>query len=61
VAEEQSGQDGNGGQIEVGYLDLTGVSTVNVTIGAGGAGGAAGGVAGRVGGRGEVIVEYKAG
>ena len=27
---------GNGGQIKVGYLDLTGYSTINVQIGAGG-------------------------
>ena len=49
---------GLGGVITVGYLDLTGVSTVNVTIGAGGTGSANGG---GNGGRGEVIVEYVAG
>lgn len=48
--------DGNGGQVEFDYVDLTGVSSVNVTIGAGGTGqGGAGD-----GGRGEVIVEYRA-
>jgi hypothetical protein len=54
------GDPGRGGVISVGYLDLTGVSTVNVTIGAGGSGGSGGG-AGGAGGRGEVIVEYVAG
>jgi hypothetical protein len=59
---EASGQSGNGGLITVAYLNLSGISTVNVTIGAGGAGGAASpGVAGGAGGRGEVIVEYLAG
>jgi hypothetical protein len=48
---------GSGGAIKVGYVDLTGVSTVNVVIGAGGAGGSSAGS----GGRGEVIVEYLAG
>jgi len=51
------GPDGKSGVVTVGYLDLTGISTVNVTIGAGGA---ASGDAG-AGGRGEVIVEYVAG
>lgn len=51
---------GRGGLITVAYLDLTGVSTVNVTIGLGGTGGA-GGTPGGAGGRGEVIVEYVAG
>jgi hypothetical protein len=56
------GQPGNGGLITVAYLNMTGISTVNVTIGAGGAAGAAGnGTAGAAGGRGEVIVEYVAG
>jgi hypothetical protein len=53
--------NGNGGFTTVSYLDLTGVSTVNVTVGAGGAGGTSGaGGAGGAGGRGEVIVEYVA-
>lgn len=48
-----------GGKITVAYLNLSGISTVNVTIGAGGtAGGSPGG---RAGGSGEVIVEYVAG
>jgi hypothetical protein len=47
----QTGSTGTGGEIKISYIDLTGVSTVEVTIGAGGASG---------GGRGEVIVEYKA-
>jgi hypothetical protein len=52
------GSTGGGGKITVAYLDLTGISTVNVTIGAGGA--ATGGTGSAVGGRGEVIVEYVA-
>jgi len=54
--------DGNGGAKIVSYLNLTGVSTVNVTIGAGGSGGAGyvAGANGAAGGRGEVIVEYVA-
>jgi hypothetical protein len=55
-----NGSTGGGGAITVEYLDLTGISTVNVTIGAGGAGGASTGPGG-AGGRGEVIVEYVAG
>jgi hypothetical protein len=50
-----TGCNGNGGQIVVAYVDLGGISTVNVTVGAGGTGG------GGAGGRGEVIVEYVAG
>lgn len=48
------GSDGSGGQITVAYLNLTGISTVNVTIGAGGSGSGSS----SAGGRGEVIVEY---
>jgi hypothetical protein len=57
-----AGAPGQGGQIVVSYLNLTGISTVNVTIGAGGTGGTAGGAAqaGSVGGQGEVILEYVA-
>jgi hypothetical protein len=58
--QDKVGMDGTGGAITVAYLNLTGISTVNVTIGAGGAGGAAGTQAGGSGGRGEVIVEYVA-
>ena len=50
---------GHAGKVTVAYLDLTGISTVNVTIGAGGGGGG-GQVDGGAGGRGEVIVEYVA-
>jgi len=50
------GGAGAGGRVTVQYLNLTGISTVNVTVGAGG-GGVNGGSAG---GRGEVIVEYVA-
>jgi hypothetical protein len=59
--DRQNGETGNGGAITVGYLNLAGVSTVNVTIGAGGAGVSGTGGAGGAGGRGEVIVEYVAG
>jgi hypothetical protein len=52
------GSTGGGGKIEIAYLNMTGISTVNVTIGAGGA--ATGGTGSSVGGRGEVIVEYVA-
>jgi hypothetical protein len=57
-----AGAPGQGGQIVVSYLDLTGISTVNVTIGAGGSGGTGGsnGRPGGVGGQGEVILEYVA-
>lgn len=54
-----NGNNGSGGEIRTAYLDLTGVSTVNVTIGAGGSG-VSGPPAGGAGGRGEVIVEYVA-
>jgi hypothetical protein len=54
-----AGTTGGGGEIKIAYLDLTGISTVNVTIGAGGSGGGTTGFAsGGAGGRGEVIVEY---
>jgi hypothetical protein len=59
VSDTETAGDGAGGKITVAYLDLTGVSTVDVTIGAGGT--TAGSPAGTVGGRGEVIVEYVAG
>jgi len=51
------GLSGTGGAITVAYLDLSGVTTANVTVGAGGAGGGNGGD----GGDGVVIVEYRAG
>ena len=58
----QSGTDGRGGQIVVAYLDLEGISTVNVTIGAGGSAGSTYFTwQAAAGGRGEVIVEYVAG
>jgi len=56
-----AGISGNGGAVTVSYLNLSGISTVDVTIGAGGGGGAAGRLnsgPGGAGGRGEVIVEY---
>jgi hypothetical protein len=54
------GANGNGGFITVSYLNLTGISTVNVTIGDGGAGGS-GTNNGGPGGRGQVVVEYVGG
>jgi len=53
------GSTGTGGVITVAYLDLDGISTVNVTIGAGGARGG-NPPRGGLGGDGEVIVEYVA-
>jgi hypothetical protein len=54
------GSTGTGGEVNVAYLDLDGISTANVTIGAGGSGGG-GNPSGGTGGDGEVIVEYVAG
>jgi hypothetical protein len=54
------GSTGGGGKITVAYLNLTGISTVNVTIGAGGSGTTGGNANGGDGGAGEVIVEYVA-
>jgi len=56
-----SSPEGLGGGINVSYRDLTGITSVNVTIGAGGTGATGGDAAGGAGGRGEVIVEYVAG
>lgn len=63
----EDGQAGLGGEIAVAYCDLTGKTTLNLIVGAGGAGGAqaasgGGGTAfaGGTGGRGEIIVEYVA-
>jgi hypothetical protein len=58
-ANAQSGASGLGGEVKIAYLNLSGISTVNVAIGAGGAG-AVGSGDGSAGGRGEVIVEYVA-
>jgi hypothetical protein len=57
------GANGLGGAKTVSYLDLTGISTANITIGAGGTAGTftGNGSNGAAGGRGEVIVEYVAG
>lgn len=56
-----TGVQGNSGVISVNYVDLTEVSTVAITIGAGGSGGSGShSTSGGAGGRGEVIVEYKA-
>lgn len=54
------GSTGTGGQVKIAYLDLDGISTVNVTIGAGGAASGSNPTGGP-GGDGEVIVEYVAG
>jgi hypothetical protein len=61
TASEGGGKNGHGGVITVAYLNLAGISTVNVTIGAGGLRTASGGGSNGSGGRGEVIVEYVAG
>jgi hypothetical protein len=55
-----NGEMGRGGVVTVAYLNLTGISTVNVTIGAGGTGTGNAAHVGGTGGRGEVIVEYVA-
>jgi hypothetical protein len=56
--DKSCGSNGLGGEVRVTYMNLGSVSTVNVTIGAGGTGGTSNG---SPGGRGEVIVEYVAG
>lgn len=61
-----NGGHGRGGEVKVLFIDLTGKTTLNVTIGAGGVAGTALGstITGLVGGagvRGAVFVEYKAG
>jgi hypothetical protein len=62
VVNLEHASSGRGGVVSVGYLDLSGVSTVNVTIGAGGTAGSAYFTwISKAGGRGEVIVEYRAG
>ena len=55
-----SGTTGCGGQITVADLNLTGISTVNVTIGGGGSAGVGNLSNGGAGGRGEAILEYVA-
>ena len=59
-SDNKTGTNGLGGSITVAYVNLTGLSTVSVTVGVGGTAGAAGAVAGGAGGRGEIIVEYVA-
>jgi hypothetical protein len=56
---DHAAENGGGGEIKVAYYDLTGISTANVVVGAGGLAGT-GFSAGGVGGTGVVIVEYKA-
>jgi hypothetical protein len=58
-ASDRTGVSGLGGRISVAYFNLSGISTVNITIGAGGTGATAD-QPGANGGRGEVIVEYVA-
>lgn len=58
-ANSRTGSNGLGGEVTVAYLNLTGISTVNVTIGAGGTAGG-GGQPGGVGGAGRVVFEYVA-
>lgn len=53
-----SSQNGYGGEMKIIYADLTGVSSVNITIGAGGTGGDSG--AGHEGSSGMTILEYSA-
>jgi hypothetical protein len=45
---------GNGGAIVIDYMDLTGISTINLTVGAGGSG-VSGGLSGT---QGEIVMEY---
>ena len=59
-SETFGGSNGGGGKVTVAYLDLDGISTVNVTIGGGGTGASGGNPTGGQGGDGEVIVEYVA-
>ena len=50
-----------GGEVVVAYFDLDGVTTANVTVGAGGSPNYTGSGGGQEGGDGVVIVEYRAG
>lgn len=56
----RTGSPGGGGAISVGFVDLDGISTVDIIVGAGGTG-ATGTQNGGAGGRGEVHVYYRAG
>jgi len=61
VTAVQNSSNGGGGAISVAYLDLDGIATLNISIGAGGSGGTtSNGAPGGNGGRGEVIIEYVA-
>jgi len=55
-SETRFASDGTGGEVKVAYLDLDGLTTLNITIGAGGTA-----TGGGDGGDGVVIVEYQAG
>lgn len=54
-------QNGGAGEIVVGYLDLTGVSTASLTVGAGGAAITSAYGASGAGGDGSIVIEYQAG
>ncbi len=58
-ASSRYGGHGLGGEITVAYVNLTGLSTVSVTVGVGGTGGV-GTQVGGTGGRGQINVEYVA-
>jgi hypothetical protein len=51
------GVEGQGGEIKIAYCDLTGKTTLNLVVGAGGAAAGSSTLSG-AGGRGEIIVEY---
>jgi hypothetical protein len=49
------GEHGGGGEVKFGYLNINGLTTLNMTIGAGGSGGA---TSVKSGFRGEIVMEY---
>jgi hypothetical protein len=59
AANDGTGGNGLGGSVTVAYVNLTGLSTVSVTVGVGGTAGI-GSTAGGTGGRGQINVEYVA-
>ena len=61
VTAVQNSSNGSGGAVSIAYVDLTGLSTLDISVGGGGAGGTtSNGAPGGNGGRGEVIIEYVA-